>query len=120
VGSVTFTRQGTTNVLTMSAEGKTDAGPAYKESGTFEWNPEKKTMSIKERLGAGVEVTGVGNWSSPLGMMFESQPIQTKAGSVRLRRTYNIISPQAFQVIEEMSTNNGPWQRLGSGDYTRK
>jgi hypothetical protein len=120
VGSVAFTRQGTTNVLNMTAEGKTDAGPAYKESGTYEWNAEKKTMTIKERLSGGAELNGVGNWGSPLSMQFESQPIQTKGGLVRLRRTYNIISPQAFQVVEEMSTNNGPWQRLGSGDYTRK
>ena len=120
MGTVTFTRQGTTNVLNVVAEGKTDAGSTFKDTGTFEWDPAKKLMTIKERLSAGVDVTGVGNWGSPLSIMYEAQPIQVKGQSLRLRRTYSILSAVAFEVMEEMSTNGGRWERLGNGEYTKK
>ena len=48
-GTVTFTRKGASNVLDMRTEGQTDAGTAYKESGTAEWNDEQKTMTFRER-----------------------------------------------------------------------
>lgn len=120
MGTATFTRQGTTNVINMVAEGKTDAGGAFKDTGTFEWDAAKKTMTIKERLAAGVDVSGVGNWSSPLSILFEAQPIQVKGQALRLRRTYSILSAVAFEVTEEMSTNGGRWERLGNGEYTKK
>ena len=120
MGTATFTRQGTSNVLNFTVEGKTDAGGAFKDTGTFDWDPAKKTMTIKERLAAGADVTGVGSWNSPLSIMFEAQPIQVKGQSLRLRRTYSILSAVSFEVMEEMSTSGGRWERLGNGEYIKK
>jgi hypothetical protein len=119
-GTVVFARQGTSAVLTMSGDGKTDAGPAYKETGTFAWDDVKKTLAIKERLTSGVEIQGVGDWSSPLSIRFESQPIQVQGQSLRLRRTYSILSAVSFSVAEEFSVNGGLFQRLGNGQYVKK
>ena len=119
-GTVVFARQGAGNVLTMTADGRTDAGATFKESGTLEWDDVKKTIAIKERLSGGIEVQGVGDWSSPLSIRFESQPLQVQGQSLRLRRTYSILSAISFSIAEELSTNGGPYQRLGNGQYIKK
>ena len=117
-GTVTFARNG--NVLTMTGEGKTDAGAAYKEAGTFTWDESNKTLAIKERLTSGAEVQGVGDWSSPLSIRFESEPMQVQDQTLKVRRTYSILSAISFSVAEELSTNGGPYQRLGNGQYLKK
>jgi hypothetical protein len=123
-GTVVFARQGAGNVLSMTGDGKTDAGAPYKETGTFEWDETKKALSIKERLSVGTEIQGTGDWSSPLSIRFESAPIQLqvdgKAQTLKLRRTYSILSAVSFSVAEELSTNGGPFQRLGTGQYVRR
>ena len=91
-GTVTFTRKGASNVLDMRTEGQTDAGTAYKESGTAEWNDEQKTMTFRERSAGGVELVSPGNWSSPLAIRSETQPIKAGNQTVRVRRVYSIIS----------------------------
>ena len=119
-GIVTFARQGAGNLLTMTGDGKTDAGAAYKETGTLEWDEAKKTLTIKERLPLGPEIQGIGDWSSPLSIRFESQPMQVQGQTLKLRRTYSILSAVSFSVAEELSTNSGPFQRLGNGTYVKK
>jgi len=119
-GTVLFARQGTGNVITMTGDGKTDAGAAYKETGTLEWDESKKTLSIKERLPNGPEIQGIGDWSSPLSIRFESQPMQVQGETLKVRRTYSILSAVSFSVAEELSTNGGPFQRLGNGQYVKK
>jgi hypothetical protein len=119
-GTVVFARQGAGNLLTMTGDGKTDAGTAYKETGTFEWDAEKKALAIKERLSVGTEIQGTGDWSSPLSVRFESQPVQVQGQTLKLRRTYSILSAVSFSVAEELSTNGGPFQRLGNGQYLKK
>jgi hypothetical protein len=39
--------------------------------------------------------------------------------SLRLRRTYSILSARSFSVAEEISVNGGPYQRLGSGQFVK-
>ncbi len=119
-GTVAFARQGTSNVLTMTGDETTDAGTAYKETGTLEWDEAKKALAIKERLPGGPEIQGTGDWSSPLSIRFESQPVQVQGQTLKLRRTYSILSAVSFSVAEELSTNGGPFQRLGNGQYIKK
>ena len=119
-GTVTFSAQSSGNTLAMTGEGKTDAGAAYKEAGTFVWDPTKKTLDIQERLTTGVEIQGIGDWSSPLSIRFESQPVQVQGQTLKVRRTYSILSAISFSVAEELSTNGGPYQRLGNGQFLKK
>jgi len=119
-GTVVFARQGASSLLAMTGDGKTDAGATYKETGTLEWNEAAKVLTIKERLPSGVDMQGAGDWSSPLSIRFESQPLQVQGQTLKVRRTYSILSAVSFSVAEELSTNGGPFQRLGNGQYVKK
>jgi hypothetical protein len=116
---VTFARKDDSNVLDMQTEGQTDAGAAYKESGIAEWNDAQKTLTFRERLTSGVELLSPGNWSSPLSIRSESQPVRAGSQTIRVRRTYMIISAQSFTLAEEMSIDGGPFQRLGNATYSK-
>ena len=121
VGTTTFTRRGTSNTLDIRVEGKLeDTGAAFKESGSAEWNEADKTLTIKETLANRAELAGVGNWSSPLAIRYESRPTRVAKQSVRVRRTYSILSAQSFTVAEELSIDGGPFQRLGNGAFSKK
>jgi hypothetical protein len=115
-GTVTFTRKDD-NALDMRTEGQTDAGATYKESGTAEWNDAQKTLTFRERLSNGVELLSPGNWSSPLSIRSESQPVRAGSQTIRVRRTYMIISAQSFTLAEELSIDGGPFQRLGNATF---
>lgn len=118
-GTLTYVRKGTASVLELRAEGKVDGGAAYTETGTAEWNAEKKTMTWAERLSTGVELRSIGDWSSPIGIRAESEPVNTGSQTIRVRRLYSILSPQSYMVTEEISVNGAPFQRLGNGRFQK-
>jgi hypothetical protein len=118
-GTVTFARGAGGKVLTVRVEGQIEEGAAYKESGAIEWNEAKKSLAFKEQLSGGTQVTGTGDWSSPLAIRYESAPIRVKTQTVRLRRSYAIISPESFIVTEELSIDGAPFTRLGTGTFTK-
>lgn len=117
-GTATFTHAGET--LTLKADGTVDGGGAYQETGTLSWNEERKALSVRERLAAGVEVSGVGDWSSPIAITMTLEPVTVKGESARLRRYYSILSATSFSIAEEISINGGPFVRLGKGDFIRQ
>jgi hypothetical protein len=117
-GTTVFTATGSR--LEMRTEGTTeDPAAAFTESGTAEWDEAKKTLTFKETLANGTTLTGIGDWSSPLAIRYESQPAQAAKQSVRVRRTYSILSAQSFSIAEEISIDGGPFQRLGNGLYQK-
>jgi hypothetical protein len=117
-GTTIFTATG--NRLEMKTEGTIeDPSAPFTESGTAEWDAAQKTLTFKETLANGTTLTGVGDWSSPLAIRYESQPAQAAKQSVRIRRTYSILSAQSFSVAEEISIDDGPFQRLGNGLYQK-
>jgi hypothetical protein len=118
-GTVTFTRASDSNSLEMRIEGSSEAAGAYKESGIVTWNDEKKTLTMREHLAGGADVASVGDWSSPIGIHFECDPITVQGQTLRLRRNYQILSPTSYSVTEELSTNGGPFVRLGTGDFRK-
>ena len=116
-GTLTYTRRGTTSVLDVRAEGTLDGGAKYAETGTAEWSADKKIITWVERLSTGMELRSVGDWSSPIGIRAESEPVKGGTQTIRVRRLYSILSPQSYMVTEEISVNGGPYQRLGSGRF---
>ena len=117
-GTTVFTAAG--NRLEIKTQGTIeDPSAAFTESGTAEWDAAKKTLTFKETLANGTILTGVGEWPSPLAIRYESQPAQAAKQSVRIRRTYSILSAQSFSVAEEISIDGGPFQRLGNGLYQK-
>src|SRR5258706_1847030 len=113
---VTFTRKGATDVLDMQTSGQTDAGAAFKESGTFEWKETEKTVVIRERVGT-VSIVSNGSWPTPLSIRTESEPVKAGNQTIRVRRNYSIISSGSFSLAEEISIDGGPFQRLGNATY---
>lgn len=118
MGTVTYTRLGNTPFLEVRTEGKSDAG-AYKETGTLGWHEAQKVIAMTERLAAGVEILSLGDWSSPISIKFESAPVRVQGQTLRLRRIFAIVSAQSFTVNEEISTNDGPFVRLGGGVFSK-
>jgi hypothetical protein len=103
----------------MRVEGSSEASGPYKESGTVVWNESKKTLAMREHLASGADVASVGDWSSPIGIHFEFEPVTLRGQTLRLRRYYQILSPTSFSVTEELSTDGGPFVRLGTGDFRK-
>lgn len=118
-GTLTYARKGASDVLDLRAEGKADGGAAYTETGTAEWNAARKTLTWVERLSPRLELRFIGDWSSPIGIRAESEPVKAGAQTIRVRRLYSILSPQSYRVTEEISVDGGPYQRLGNGRYQK-
>lgn len=118
-GTLTFTRTSDPNMLDMKVEGSSEASGAYKESGTVKWDEAKKTLALREKLANGSDLSSVGDWSSPIGIHVDCDPITVQGQTLKLRRSYQILSPTSFSVTEELSTNGGPFVRLGTGDFRK-
>ena len=118
-GSVTYTRAGDGNSADMRAEGTSDAGGTFKESGVLRWNAATKTLAMQETLPNNVQISSSGDWSSPISIIVESQPLQVQGQQVRLKRTYSILSGTSFRVTDELSANGGAFSRLGVGDFRK-
>ena len=84
-GTLTYSRK-SPGTLDLRAEGKIDGGAAFTETGSAEWNADKKTITWVERLSTGLELRSVGDWSSPIGIRAESEPVKAGPQTVRVRR----------------------------------
>jgi len=118
-GSVTFSRLGDTPFLEFRTRGTADGVGAYEESGVLGWQDKGKVVALHERLWSHVEMLSVGDWSSPISIRFESAPVRVKEQTMRLRRTYGIVSAGSFTVSEEISVDGGAFVRLGGGVFTK-
>ena len=90
-----------------------------KESGIVGWNDARKVLAVQETLANRVDILSVGDWSSPISILFDSQPVRVQGQLLRLKRTYSILSPTSFRVTEELSIDGGPFARLGVGDFQK-
>jgi len=118
-GTVTFTRLGDTPFLEFQANGTAEGVGAYTESGTLGWQATRQVVALHERLWGNVEILSVGDWSSPISIRFDSSPVRVKNQTLRLRRTYGIVSVSSFTVSEELSVDGGAFVRLGGGVFTK-
>jgi hypothetical protein len=103
----------------MQVEGSSEASGPYKESGVTTWDDAKKTLTTRERLANGSDVRCVGDWSSPIGIHFECDPVTLSGQTLKLRRSYQILSPTSYSVTDELSTNGAQFVRLGTGDFRK-
>lgn len=118
-GTTTFTRIGQSNFLNLKTEGKVDGGGVYKESGIVHWSPDQKVLVVHERTANNTEMLSVGDWSTPIGIRFDTQPLRVDGKLLKLRRSYAIVSATSFRVSEDLSTDEGPFVRLGVGSFTK-
>jgi hypothetical protein len=115
-GVVTYALSGST--LTMTLKGTVDGGGSYEETGTATWDAEKKQLHFREQIG-GVTLASTGDWSSPIAISVESQPVTVKGQTVKFRRFYSILSATSFSVVEEVAIGGGAFMRVGKGDFVR-
>lgn len=118
-GTAVFTPSPDGRTLTQATTGATDEGARFEESASLQWDAATRLLRVQERTAGGVDITAVGDWSSPLAVRFEVQPVQAGGRSVRLRRTYAILSDRSFTATEELSDNGGPFVRLGSATFDK-
>jgi hypothetical protein len=118
-GTVTYVAMGTAPFLEFRTEGAAEGTGAYKETGTLAWHAGQKVLAVHERLAGGLELMSIGDWTSPISIRFESAPLTVEGQRFRLRRTYGIVSAHSFTVADELSTNDGPFMRLGGGVFTK-
>jgi hypothetical protein len=118
-GTATFTRRNATSVLDLHTVGQVDGLGSYTEAGTWEWVAARNTMLIKERLAGGAEAACAGDWASPISIRCETEPIRLPSQTVRLRRTYGIVSATSFTIGEEISLDGKTFTRLGGGVFTK-
>lgn len=119
-GTTTITRQPNGTTATVAVEGKSEAKGAYKETGTLTWDNARKALTVDDHVATGAEVKGVGDWTSPVGIRLESDPITIAGTTYRVRRNYAILGPDSYSISEELSTNGGGYVRLGNGTFSRK
>lgn len=117
-GSVTYTRLDADSAE-MLVQGTADPGGAFKESGVVKWDASRKTLAFQETLANNLQIASTGDWSSPISIIVESQPVRTGAQLVRLKRTYSILSGASFRVTDEIATDGGAFVRLGVGDFRK-
>ena len=118
-GIISFTRRGDAPILEFQTTGQADAAGAYKENGTLEWQAAQKRVALREHLPGNITVSSAGDWSSPIAIRFESDPIRVNNQTLKLRRTYGIVSATSFTIAEELSVDGGAFARLGGGVFTK-
>jgi hypothetical protein len=118
-GTVTYTRLGDSPFLEWKSDGTSDAAGAYKETGTMGWQESQKVLALHERLTGNIDMLSVGDWNSPIAIRFEGAPVRVRSQTLRLRRVYAIVSASSFTVNEELSTDGGPFVRLGGGVFSK-
>lgn len=119
-GTATITRAGNAPTASVAIEGTVDEGPVYKESGSLQWDERTARITISDRLASGPEIAGSAEWSSPIAFKIETEPMTVKGQTLRVRRTYSILSATSFNITEELSTNGGAFQRVGTGDFRKQ
>lgn len=117
-GFVTFTKRADGKSVEGVVEGAADGKP-YKETIILIFDETSKMLTVSEKLASGVQVSGKGDWTSPIAIRFAVDPIKAKGQSLQLRRTISIVAAHSFTVTEELSEDGGPFVRLGNAVYSR-
>lgn len=121
----TGSRSGTVAITSDSANfatGRADVdagGRKYQETWKIGFDPETNMLVVAERRADGFEIVSLGNWRSPIGISFLTQPVKADGKTFQLRRFIAVRSDAAFDVTEEISVDGAPFKRLGTARYTK-
>ena len=114
-GTITYTQL----VEGKFAESRSEGPEKTAYRSVIGYNDQKKMLAVFERLANGIEIISMGDWTSPIAIRFDVAPIKVKGQVLRLRRTISIVAAHSYTVVEELSIDGGPFQRLGNGLFTR-
>lgn len=117
-GSITFSPPTASQFVSGTLAGET-LGKPFRETVTIGVSPETKAVVYQERRSDGVELISLGNWTSPLAIVFQTTPLTASGKSYQLRRVISVLSEVAFDVTEEFSVDGGPFRKLGTAHFTK-
>jgi len=117
-GAVTYDLAPDQKTLTSRTEAKSESGLAH-GSAQINFDDATKMLTVDEHLPNGIEIKSVGDWTSPISIRFKVDAIKTGGHTLGLRRTISVISAFSYKVTEELSTDGGPYERLGQGLFTK-
>ena len=118
-GFITFARTGSAPFVSGTLQGES-FGTRFEQRMTIGVDSEADTVLLTEKRADGTELLSLGNWRSPLAVVFVTSPIQASGRTYQLKRVFSILSESAFDVAEEFSVDGGPFRRLGAGHYTKQ
>ncbi|MDQ3010079.1 MAG: hypothetical protein M3X11_05185 [Acidobacteriota bacterium] len=117
-GTVTFTKRADGKSVEGVVEGTADGKP-YRDTIILAFDEASKMLTVTEKLASGAQISGRGDWSSPISIRFTVDPVKIKRQSLQLRRTLSIVAAHSFTVTEELSEDGGSFVRLGNAVYSR-
>jgi hypothetical protein len=117
-GSITYTLRPDQKTLDCEIRGKSETGN-ISSTARITFDETAKILGYDEHLSDGIEIKSVGDWSSPISIRFKVEPIKAGGRTLNLRRTISIISAFSYKLTEELSTDGGPYERLGQGLFTK-
>ncbi|HUR32622.1 MAG TPA: hypothetical protein VM032_02435 [Vicinamibacterales bacterium] len=117
--SVTFARVGNSAFVSGTLQGDSYGSP-FEHRLSIGVDPEADVVVLAEKHQDGTELLSLGNWHSPLAVVFVTSPLVSGGKIYQLKRVFSILSESAFDVTEEFSVDGGPFRRLGAGHYTRQ
>jgi hypothetical protein len=117
-GVVTFTKRADGQSVEGVTEGKSD-GNIFKETSVIAFDEPGKILTFTEKLAGGVVLKSKADWTSPISIRFDIEPVKVKGQTLKLRRTINVVAAHTFTVAEELSEDGGPFVRLGSAVFTK-
>ena len=118
-GSITFAKIAGSGFVSGTLQGES-FGASFEERLSIGVDPDADTVVLSEKRADGIEFLSLGNWRSPLAIVFATSPVQSDGRSYQLRRVFSILSESSFDVTEEFSVDGGPLRRLGAGHYTKQ
>jgi hypothetical protein len=118
-GTVTFSAPSGTHFVNGAVDWQA-MGKPLKETIAIGVSPETKAVVYHERRADGVELMSLGNWTSPLAIVFQTTPLVSGGKTYQLRRVIAVLSETAFDVSEEFSVDGGAFRKLGTARYTKE
>jgi hypothetical protein len=117
-GVATFTKRADGKSVEAVTEGKSD-GKAFNETSVITFDESSKMLTFTEKLAGGVVLNSKADWSSPIAIRFNIEPVKVKGQTLQLRRIISVVAAHTFTVAEELSEDGGPFVRLGSAVFTK-
>lgn len=117
-GMVTFTKRADGKSVEGVVEGTADGKP-YRDTITITFDETSKALTFTEKLASGAQLSGRGDWSSPIAIRFAIDPVKLNGQSLQLRRTLSVVAAHSFTVTEELSEDGGTFVRLGNAVYSK-
>ncbi len=94
-------------------------GDAYTETWTVGFDDDRRSVVWREQPSDGPARLALGDWSSPIGITFLTQPLEADGSVYVLRRLMQVTSETSFSITDEFSVDGGPFRRLGNGAFLR-